>query len=135
MNEVVRTEDIDVLYVFRYYLVDLSEQIQLKCAELRKKQKDILKLYRSTKLNPKEIVNYQNNIGNGISINEYLLTTSERSIAYNHANQIRIDEDNMRVLFEYEIDLKSVENIVVGDVHEYSLHPEENQFLFDHGKR
>jgi hypothetical protein len=69
INKALRTEDVDVLYQFRFYIIDLSEQLHIKFLELKEKQKDILKLYRGSKLSYDEVANFQNSIGNLISKN------------------------------------------------------------------
>ncbi len=130
INKALRTEDLDVLYSFRFYIMDLSKQLQLKFVELKKKQKDVLKLYRAVNLTDDEVANFEKNIANFISPNGYLLTSNERSVAYNFATTFGKTQGVARVLFEYQVDLNVV---VVVDIREYSAFPEEAQLLFDIG--
>ncbi len=129
INKALRTEDLDVLYRFRFYIMDLSKQLILKFVEFKKKQKDVLKLYRAVNLTDDEVTNFEKNIGNFISPNGYLLTSSERSVAYDFATTFGKTEGVARVLFEYEVDLNVV---AVVDIREYSAFPE-GQFLVDIG--
>ncbi|CAF1257851.1 unnamed protein product [Rotaria sordida] len=133
INKALRTEDIEVLYQCRFYIMDLSEQLEIKFLEQKKKQKDILKIYRGLKLSHDELANFQNSIGNLIATNEYLLTSSERSVAYNFATKSAKNEDVVRALFEYHVDLNVVQKIVIADIREYSAFPEEAEVLVDVG--
>ncbi|CAF1200599.1 unnamed protein product [Rotaria sp. Silwood1] len=133
INKVLRTEDVSVLYQFRFYIMDLSEQLEMKFLELKEKQKDVLRLYRHSQLNHDEVENFQRSIGNLISTNEYLLTSSIRSVAYDFATKSPKSEGFERVLFEYQVDLNIVQTIVIADVREYSTFPEQAEFLVDIG--
>ncbi|CAF1320589.1 unnamed protein product [Rotaria sordida] len=133
INKALRTEDVDVLYQFRFYIMDLSEQLESKFLELKAKQKDILRLYRGLKLSADEVENFQNSIGNLISTNGYLSTSSERSVAYGFATKSPKREGFSRALFEYQIDLNQVQKIVIADIREFSAFPEEAEVLVDIG--
>ncbi|CAF3824765.1 unnamed protein product [Rotaria sordida] len=133
INKALRTEDVSVLYQFRFYIMDLSEQLEMKFLELKKKQKDVLRLYRYSQLNFNEVKNFQRNIGNLISTNEYLLTSNQRSAACDFAIKSPKRDDFERVLFEYQVDLNIVQTIVIADVREYSTFPEQVEFLVDIG--
>jgi len=115
--------------------MDLSEQLELKFLELKEKQKDVLKLYRGLKLSYEEIANFQNSIGNLISTNGYLSTSSERSVAYGFATKSAKRDGVARALFEYQIDLSAVQKIVIADIREFSAFPEEAEVLVDIGKK
>jgi hypothetical protein len=121
------------LYQFRFYILDLSEQLQLKFLAFKAKQNGVVKLYQALNLSNDELVYFQKNIGNSISPNGYLLTTSERSIAYDSAIKSARGEDDVRVLFEYQVDLDVVQQIAIADIREYSACPEEAQVLVDIG--
>jgi hypothetical protein len=115
--------------------MDLSEQLELKFQELKKKQKDILKLYRAVRLSQDELTDYQNSIGNLISNSEYLSASSERSVVYNFVTKFTKQEGVVRALVEYLVDLNVVKKIVIADIRQYSAFPEEAQFIVDIGKR
>ncbi|CAF3998940.1 unnamed protein product [Rotaria sordida] len=133
INKALRTEDVDVLFQFRFYIIDLSAQLELKFQELKEKQKDILKLYRAIQLSQDELTNYQNSIGNLISNNEYLSTSSQRSVAYGFLTKFTKQEGIVRALVEYSVDLNVVQKIAIADVRQYSAFPEETEFVVDIG--
>lgn len=122
------------MYQFRFYIIDLSEQLQKKFKDLQEKQKDILRLYRGLKLGKEEIENFQQSIGNLISTNGYLSTSSERSVAYGFATKPAKRDNIVRALFEYQVDLNIVKKIVIADIREFSAFPEEAEVLVDIGK-
>jgi len=128
-------QDLSLLYLLRFYIMDLSEQLELKFQELKKKQKDILKLYRAVRLSQDELTDYQNSIGNLISNSEYLSASSERSVAYNFVTKFTKQEGVVRALVEYLVDLNVAKKIVIADIRQYSAFPEEAQFIVDVGKR
>lgn len=135
INKALRTEDIDVLYQFRFYIIDLSEQLELKFKQLKEKHNGIFRLYRGLKLSYDEVAHFQNSIGQLISTNGYLSTSSEFSVAYGFATKSAKREGVARALFEYEVDLNTVTKIVIADIREYSAFPEEAEVLVDIGKR
>lgn len=124
-------QNYDLLYFFRFYITDLSDQIELEFHELKKKQRNVLKLYRAVQLTPTELIEYQNSIGNTISNNEYLLTSGEYSIAL---DSLTTQEGAVRTVIEYTVDLNTVHNTFVADIQRYSAFPEQKQFLIDIGK-
>jgi hypothetical protein len=114
--------------------MDLSEQLELKFLELKEKQKDILKLYRGLQVNYDEVANFQNSIGNLISTNGYLSTSSDYSVAYGFATKSAKREGVAKALFEYQVDLNVVQTIVIADIRQYSAFPEKAEVLVDIGK-
>ncbi len=135
INKTLRTQDFELIYSLRFYIVDLSEQLELKSKELREKRKNVLKLYRAVQLSQEEVDNYENSIGNLISNSEYLLGSSEHSVAYGFVTKFTKQEGVVRALVEYLVDLNVVQTIVIADAREYSAFPEEAQFIVDIGKR
>jgi hypothetical protein len=134
INKALRGEDVDVLYHFRFYIIDLCKQLEQKYIEMKSKQTGVLKLYRGLKLAVNEVENFKKNIGNLISTNGYLSTSRERSVAYGFVMKPFKREGIVRALFEYQIDLNHVKNIILADIAEYSAFPEEAEVLVDIGE-
>lgn len=128
-------QNFDLLCFFHFYIKDLSEQLEFKFEELKRKQRDALKLYRAVQLTQTELSDYQNSIGNIISNNEYLLTSCEYSVAYDSVTNLTEQEDAVRTIIEYSVDLNVVQNTILADVQQYSAFPEQRQFLVDIGKK
>ncbi|UJR38559.1 hypothetical protein I4U23_031225 [Adineta vaga] len=54
INKALRTENVNVLYHFRFYIIDLCKQLDLKFEDLKTKGKNLIKLYRGLCLSPTE---------------------------------------------------------------------------------
>ena len=113
--------------------MDLSDQLELKFQDLKRKQSGVIKLYRGLNISRGEVDNFQQSIGNLISTNGYLSTSSVYSVAHGFATKSR-REGLVQALFEYQVDLNVVEKIVIADIAEYSAFPEEAEVLVDIGK-
>ncbi|UJR18575.1 hypothetical protein I4U23_005482 [Adineta vaga] len=134
INKALRTEDVDALYHFRYYIVDLCVELDKNFQELKATRTDpILRLYRGFKASRQEITNFENNIGNLISTNGFLSTSNDREVAYGFATKPVNRPNLQRVLFEYKVDLTVVKKIIVADIRKYSDFPEEAEMLVDLG--
>jgi hypothetical protein len=133
INKALRTEDVEVLYHFRFYIIDLCKQLELKFIELKRTQTDVLKLYRGLKLSHSEIKNFEQNLGNLISTNGYLSTSRLHSVAYTFAKKPINREGIVCALFQYEVDLNEVKKIVLADIAQYSAFPDEAEVLVDIG--
>ncbi|CAF4193867.1 unnamed protein product, partial [Rotaria sordida] len=59
INKALRTEDIEQLYTFRYYIVDLSKKLVEKCKNIKANNDEILYLYRGTKINREEVEKFK----------------------------------------------------------------------------
>jgi hypothetical protein len=109
--------------------------LELKFIELKHRENDdVLKLYRGLRLSQNEIKLFQENIGNLISKNGFLSTSRLHSIAYAFAKKPTNREGIVVAIFQYQIDLKQVNKIVLADVAEYSSFPDEAEVLVDIGK-
>jgi tetratricopeptide (TPR) repeat protein len=133
INKALRTEDIEQLYTFRYYIADLSKQLAQKCRETIKKEGTNFYLYRGTVFSKKEVEILQTNKGRLIATNGYWSTSRSRQTALEFANKFKDDADKQNILFEIQCDLHdSTDTIIVADISSFSDF-DENEFLFDAG--
>ncbi|CAF1501102.1 unnamed protein product, partial [Didymodactylos carnosus] len=137
VNKALRTEDVEALYTFRYYIADLCINLAKKFRELKRKQQKksttVIKLYRGLQMGKNEIENLKLNVGNLMSTNGYLSTSQSRQVATDFAKKPTKRDDIEAVLFEICVDIDVVEKIVLADIAEYSAFPEEEEVLFDIG--
>ncbi|CAF4380153.1 unnamed protein product, partial [Didymodactylos carnosus] len=127
INKALRTEDIEQLYIFRFYIADLSTNL----AKIQIKQTNI-QLYRGVKLENDEFNKIKSNIGKLIGTNGYLSTSRSRNLAMTFATKPTRRDNVTPVLFE--ITLNSQINLtVVADIASYSEFPLEQEVLFDLG--
>ncbi|CAF2920616.1 unnamed protein product, partial [Rotaria sp. Silwood2] len=86
LNEACRTEDIDKIYVFRYYIRDLYQQLSILHKDyvqyLKQNETNVITLYRGQKISNEELQELQNNIGKSYSTNTFLSTTTNIEVAY-----------------------------------------------------
>lgn len=100
---------------------------------MKKQRSGILKLYRGLKINANEVINFQHSIGNLISTNGYLSTSSDYSVAHGFATKPIQRENIVQALFQYEVNLDTIQSIVLADIAQYSAFPEEAEVLVDIG--
>jgi hypothetical protein len=132
INKALRTENINVLAYFHFFIGDLSKQLEKEFNKYKKQS--VLRVYRGFKMSKEEIKTFQRNIGNLILTNGYLSTTRQLQVAHNIAIQqkTRINED--KVLFEYTVDLNLVKSIIFADISQYYQSRENDEILFDLGQ-
>ncbi|CAF1310841.1 unnamed protein product [Didymodactylos carnosus] len=139
VNKALRTEDIEALYTFRFYVVDLCRRLSLKHKELIERQENlgepILKLYRGLQLPVEEINSMQRNVGSLISQNGFLSTSRSRKVAQDFALTPTTRPNVLPALFEISANVSQLKTIVLADIAEYSAFPFEEEVLFDLGMK
>ncbi|CAF1228331.1 unnamed protein product [Didymodactylos carnosus] len=137
VNKAMRTEDIEALYTFRFFIVDLSNMLQRRYRLFKRKlgkkeaAKHTVYLYRGFQQSPEEIQKLRENVGNLISTNGFLSTSRARSVALGFARNI--NRPNVEpVLFEIKT-CTALRTAVFTDIKEFSAFPEEEEVLFDLG--
>ncbi|CAF0822656.1 unnamed protein product [Adineta steineri] len=134
INTALRTENIEQLYIFRYYIADLSKQLRDEYQMLKQGNKSMIELYRGTIITRNEVEQLQANVGQLIATNTYWSTSRKKSVAYAYINGCQNDTDRMVVLFQIECNLRNEENSVIfADISGSSNFPEEKEVLFDIG--
>ena len=83
INRALRTEDSEALYIFRFYISDLSRQLVNEHNKLRiqYEKSPILKLYRGCHMRPEELKKLQDTIDGLTSINGFVSTSREKWVA------------------------------------------------------
>ncbi|CAF1007421.1 unnamed protein product [Adineta steineri] len=115
LNKALRTEDIDLLFTFRFFIIDLCSAIEQE-NQLSKK-KGILTLYRGTQIPKEEFEKIKENIGKTISTNGFLSTTRNIDVSL-QSSQINAElNDCISVLFQIKVNtlLKTVIFAHVGN--------------------
>lgn len=64
INKALRTEDTEQLYLFRYFIVDLSEQLAKEYLKIRNGDDEKIYLYRGVTMHRKEMENLKENVEN-----------------------------------------------------------------------
>jgi tetratricopeptide (TPR) repeat protein len=135
INTALRTEDIEALYIFRFYISDLCRQLANEQRKFRvKNQKTpILKLYRGCHMTLEELHKLQETTGGMTSINGFVSTSLQQSVAeqfLSHGSRRRTDVQ--KVLWIIEADIR-MDDVIFAYVAPFSLHSEEEEVLFNIG--
>ncbi|UJR07084.1 hypothetical protein I4U23_011372 [Adineta vaga] len=130
LNKALRTEDIDQLYTFRFFISDLCKNL-LREFKIVKEYEPRVTLYRGTRIPFDEYQKLKENEGHLISMNGFLSTSLSKEVALRFADTS--DEINQAVLFEIECDLSEVQTIVLAQIVEFSTIKSEEEVLIDIG--
>ncbi|CAF1426629.1 unnamed protein product [Adineta steineri] len=139
INKALRTEDVEALYTFRFYLIDLCSQLVinhemvLECYE-----SESLKLYRGIKHTKDEIERLKDSIGHLILTNGFLSTTNDIKVAEMYAGIADINSNVNRndfepIIFEIDYNTNMHPTTIVANISCYSQFRDEGEFLFDLG--
>ncbi|CAF3364952.1 unnamed protein product, partial [Rotaria sp. Silwood2] len=135
INKAMRTEDINQLYTFRFYIADLCANIS-RLHEEQKNGKFNIELYRGLRLSIDEINNLKENVGNAISLNGFLSASKSLKVArrFAHGSSSRRNTEPVIMIFSVKAKdkLKSIKFADLLDEN-LSAFPEEEEVLFDLG--
>jgi tetratricopeptide (TPR) repeat protein len=130
INKALRTEDIEQLYIFRYYISDLSKQLSQEYEKLKNGKEKKIYLYRGTSCTKEKIEALKQMEGKLIASNGYWSTSRNRSCALTFTGQ----PNTVSVLFKIECNLQDPDDSVIfADISSLSAFPDEQEFLFDAG--
>ncbi|CAF1266101.1 unnamed protein product [Didymodactylos carnosus] len=129
INRALRTEDIELLYKFRYFISDVCRYIEKKYVDAKEYELK-LKLYRGVRMSKTEINRLQQNIGKLISTNGFLSTSMEEDVALGFVG-MDDSEQQRSVLFEIDCDLPLINHVRLASLREFSDNYQEEEILFD----
>ncbi|CAF4043942.1 unnamed protein product [Rotaria sordida] len=130
VKKVLRTEDIELLYLFRFYIVDLCSQLEREHKKLSSTQ--VLTLYRGQEMPTEEFEKLQQSIGIPISPNGFFSTSRYLSVAFTFIANRHNTDKTKTVLFEITADPR-LESVIFADIETYSRIQEEKEVLFSLG--
>ncbi|UJR19936.1 hypothetical protein I4U23_023068 [Adineta vaga] len=138
VNKALRTEDIDALYTYRFYIVDLCTCLAENCRILRELSSHV-RVFRGMKMSKGGLQQFQESIGHHIFVNGYFSTSRQRSVAEIYAgikeqNHLASTSNILEpVIFVIDMDLDAYPDIVLADVRHLSSFNDEEEVLFDLG--
>ncbi|CAF3256635.1 unnamed protein product [Rotaria socialis] len=136
INKALCSEDIVSLYKFRYFISDLSKNLEM----LQNYDKMSTHVYRGTCLHRDEVEKYC--VGHLVAANGFLSSSSSQHIAEifcgidcntGMSPSRARDDEQQYVLFEIIISQDHPSNIVLADISTHSAFSNENEILFDMG--
>ncbi|CAF0992895.1 unnamed protein product [Rotaria sordida] len=104
LNKALRTQNIDLLFFFRFFIHDIQHAI------IKNQCTSPIRVYRSQLITKEEINLLKNSIGRLISINSFLSTTISRELAISYLNQSSSSSTNDLEQVLFEIDAKPFNN-------------------------
>jgi len=135
LNTALRTEDIDALYIFRFFIADLCRQLKAEHKKLSIQYSDspILTVYRGGYVSCQEIDKLKRIDDNLISLNGFISTSKKRWVAMQFIKKQKSRQENVeKVLFIIEVDIRC-EHIICADITEMSAQKVEEEVLFNMG--
>ncbi|CAF0801040.1 unnamed protein product [Adineta steineri] len=133
INKALRTENIEVLHTFRYFINGLSTCLMNNYELIKDSQADIWQVYRGIKQTSDEIQLLKRSIGNLISTNGFFSTTRHRPVAEIYAGIGSNIDKFESLLFEININIQTHKNCIFADISCYSQFGDEEEVLFDLG--
>ncbi|CAF1155302.1 unnamed protein product [Didymodactylos carnosus] len=145
VNQALRTEYVEELYTFRYYIVDLCLHLLKRSNEFKQLKENfqrVITLYRGSEMSSDELTKIKLNQGGLIATNGFLSTSRNKRIAKSFANiqsSKTVGEQNtngsnklVSVLFEIDVNVQ-LSSIILADISDMSQFPEEEEMLFGLG--
>jgi tetratricopeptide (TPR) repeat protein len=133
VNRALRTEDVEQLYTFRFFIVDLSRQLAMLHREQKGAMRHIVTVFRGLHLTFKECKNLENSRGKFISTNGFLSTSRDETVARLYANvSTSGTHEKQSVMFKIMIET-SQHSIIFADIADLSPFPDDKEVLFDIG--
>jgi hypothetical protein len=131
INCAIRTNDMEELYRFRYYIAHLCKNLAEQSEQFRREQQSlgetVITVYRGQRFSQEEGERLRTN-GNGyIAMPGFLSTTRSRDVAELYAG---FPSENMVVLFEITVNLDQVPSMVLADISKFSRVADEEEILF-----
>lgn len=127
LNNALRTDDIDTLILFRFFIHDIYEQL----SKLQSEQLSMpYRVYRAQRLSHDEFAILMSLEGQVVSMNSFLSTTRDKSHALFLAESAAENTEGLLpILFEIDVDPTLPNTKPFADISEKSHFPEEQEIL------
>lgn len=136
LNKALRSENIDNIYIFRMFIVDLHHQLK-ELFQASYSVKQVLTVYRGQYMTVREIKKLDGQHNSLISMNSFVSTSESETVAHKFiskppANQ---QEPTVKVLFIMTIrgDIAQETNKPFADIRSVSRYPKEQEILLSMG--
>lgn len=138
VNRALRTEDIEEVYRFRWYLAQLCSNLEQETECYRSRQQQIgvsvIKLYRGQLCSPDELKRICDGSG-FIATNGFLSTTYDRSVAIAFAESAKgaPGGDTALLLLEITVNLNQTSSTILAETSHFGNFKQEEEVLFGLG--
>jgi hypothetical protein len=137
LNAALRQENIDMIIDFRYFIIDLYEQLTKSHLDyIRSFKEQNLTVYRGQKISSLELRRLKHNVGNYISINSLFSASlsSEVALCFAKLNESDRKQCLQSVLFQIDINMeklaRSCRNHIFANIINMSCFVDEDEVLF-----
>jgi tetratricopeptide (TPR) repeat protein len=130
MNKALRVQDFDMLFALRFFITDIAKQIISEYEKFIRTSdtRNIIHVYRGQMIGRDELELMKNSIGEFLSMNSFLSTSRNRSIALHFARLAPVTDDTQRIIFKIEIDPRS-QTKAFADITQTSYFKNEDEVL------
>ncbi|CAF4019699.1 unnamed protein product, partial [Rotaria sp. Silwood1] len=128
LNKALRTEDLGLLYIFRFFVIDLCAAIETD--NLRLREKSVLTLFRGANIPNEELEKLERNKGQVISTNGFLSTSRSIEVSLRFIKQTPTANNDRPVLFEIEAD-PTLKSVTFADIEHKTRNEDEEEVLFN----
>ncbi|CAF0787766.1 unnamed protein product [Adineta steineri] len=144
VNKALRSEDIEVVFAFRFFITDLSNKIKEEyinqrqqygtmASKFKSDSNSIIKLFSGQVLPLMELERLEQNVGAVIAINGFFSTSVKRSTGLKFSERELSQNHLQRVLVEISFNT-SLENITAfAEINTHTMYYNEEETLFDYG--
>ncbi|CAF1388067.1 unnamed protein product [Rotaria sp. Silwood1] len=133
LNKALRSHDFGLLLQFRFFITDLHKQLTFEyqnfLQSLPSDSDPILRVYRGQAISADELSTIRASVGEFISMNSFLSTTTDEATALGFAKQVAIDNDTQRILFYFDIDTRLSSSKPFANIRHLSYFQEEDETL------
>lgn len=123
LNKVLRIQNIDLLFIFRFYIRDIEKQLS------DRRYQSCIRVYRAQFMSKDELNVLRNSIDTSISVNSSLSTSSKYEVASLYSGSSGADDTLEKVLFEIDADPNQVGVKPFADISEISCFKGEDEIL------
>jgi tetratricopeptide (TPR) repeat protein len=130
MNKALRVQDFDMLFAFRFLITDIAKQIKHEYEKFIRtnENRNLIRVYRGQLIDIDELELMKNSIGQFLSMNSFLSTSRNRSIALEFVTDFRRKNNMQPIIFEIKIDPR-LRTKAFADINKISYFEEENEVL------
>ena len=134
INKALRTENIDRIFLYRFFIIDLFKQLK-RLHDEQFADKQTLTLYRGQSMYATEFEKLKNNINGYISVNTFFSTTSSCIVASNFSGNITVHADSTvrSVVFRINADSSINKSKPFARISRFSVNIDEDEYLFTMG--
>ncbi|CAF0995987.1 unnamed protein product [Adineta steineri] len=132
-NKALRTQDIELLYIFRYYIQDLHKRLSLEHQSFRNTELNppILTLYRGLKLTHDDITHFQSNIDSLVLMNGFFFTTRNYDLELESALKLSKHSVNiLPTLLIIQVNVQ-LDHVIFAKISSQINNSNEDEILFD----